>query len=328
MHRIASPQNIIGIGLTLALLASDVLAAIPPLSDADLQQNADTIVKGAVTRIRTRQISDEPGFTDTDYYIDLQTTEVIKGNVQVGQKITVKGWQPKDRPDGWVGPQGQNEIPAAGDKVEVFCSGTIDFAFRRQGGGSETAHRLLDPNGLRVMPKLPPEFLGRWQFVRRRENETITTTLQLYPDGGYDESHRVETGQFGKSSIARGSARSGDDRVILDENRTLMMLRDGRLLLEGGHELMLFVKKPDDSLIEIPLPPGAKPVEPAISERAREFTKLIGMTVKELPNGDLKVLTVDPAGKAAQRGIRAGKTLFDWSFQKSELGSFWTTRFR
>jgi hypothetical protein len=59
----------------------------------------------------------------------------------------------------------------------------------------------------------------------------------------------------------------------------------------------------------------SKPNKPTLSKRALEFARFTGMTIELLPNGDLKVIEVDPQGGATKKGIRSGNVISKWTYE-------------
>jgi|GEM_PF-1020057 len=124
----------------LAVFARPALAELPPLSQAALEQQSSLIVTGKVVQVFTaQQQKQSPEFVDTLYAIELDVTDVAKGEgVKPGQHLFVRTWKSSRRPFGWAGPGGQSVIPKPGQTVTVYAAD--------KDGVSE----ILIPNGLKV----------------------------------------------------------------------------------------------------------------------------------------------------------------------------------
>ena len=117
------------------LLVLPVWAALPPQSPEDLKAEADLVVTATVTDVSKRSVELEAGYTNTVYEVDLKVDKVEKGKM-TGSALLVTCWTPENRPEGWVGPQGQNEIPKSKERGR--------FYLRDVGEG---AYEILEPNG-------------------------------------------------------------------------------------------------------------------------------------------------------------------------------------
>lgn len=120
--------------LLLLLLIVPVWAAIAPLSPEDLQATADVIVVGQVEKIERRVVDLDCG-KNSVYELDVLVRKVEKGKV-TGDYLLATCWQPDERPEGWAGHQGQNDIPSQGSEIRLFL---------RDAG--EGAFEILEPNG-------------------------------------------------------------------------------------------------------------------------------------------------------------------------------------
>ena len=120
--------------LLLLLLMLPVWAAVPPLSSEERTEDADLIVVGLVEKIETRAVELDYG-KNTVYELDVLVRKVEKGKM-TGQRLLVTCWQPLERPAGWAGPQGQNEIPSQDAVIRLYL---------RDAG--EGAYEILEPNG-------------------------------------------------------------------------------------------------------------------------------------------------------------------------------------
>lgn len=117
------------------LLIVPVWAAIPPMSPEDLQSTADVVLVATVEKVTTRSVELAPDTHNTVYEIDLKVEKVEKGKI-TGKAVLATCWQPEMRPQGWAGPQGQNEIPTAKARGRFYL---------RDAG--EGAYEILEPNG-------------------------------------------------------------------------------------------------------------------------------------------------------------------------------------
>ncbi|HVF85543.1 MAG TPA: hypothetical protein VM821_06155, partial [Abditibacteriaceae bacterium] len=64
-----------------------------------------------------------------------------KGRLRRGQTLTVHYWRLKERPEGWVGPVGQNTLPQSGQRGTFFL---------KRGASTRSPYELLQPNGWEV----------------------------------------------------------------------------------------------------------------------------------------------------------------------------------
>ena len=74
--------------------------------------------------------------TNFVYALNFRVDGREKGSLRPGLTLTIDCKQTGKRPDGWAGPQGQNDIPGRGQKVRVYLRETPEGRFR-----------LLEPNG-------------------------------------------------------------------------------------------------------------------------------------------------------------------------------------
>lgn len=116
------------------LLGGPAWAALPPQSAAELRKEANNVITGTVARIDSRVIQREVG-SDRVYTLTLMIDAQSKGSLS-SDSIRIECWKPFQRPEGWVGPQGQNEIPKEKQKIRVYLK-------RGPGGTME----MLQPNG-------------------------------------------------------------------------------------------------------------------------------------------------------------------------------------
>ena len=58
---------------------------------------------------------------------------------RVATKAHIVYWKPAKRPQGWVGPQGQNSHPEVGDEIIAYC--------KRKDRDEKDTYHLIEPNG-------------------------------------------------------------------------------------------------------------------------------------------------------------------------------------
>lgn len=109
-------------------------AALPPLSAEERRDQASEIVSGTIMNVK-ETVQEVPGGDDRVYQLNVRVDEVKKGMLRPGLTITAICHQTGRRPEGWAGPQGQNEIPAEKSKVRLFMREQDNQFF------------LLEPNG-------------------------------------------------------------------------------------------------------------------------------------------------------------------------------------
>jgi hypothetical protein len=129
--------------LLLAALAGTAWAALPPRSDAELWDDSELIVSGRILNIYQATVPAPVG-TNHSYVATVAIDSVEKGaGVDVGDLLYVHYWQAAQRPAGWAGPVGQNQLPAAGNDVRLYLQ-------RRW-----KHYELLEPNGWKLLPGHP-----------------------------------------------------------------------------------------------------------------------------------------------------------------------------
>lgn len=121
--------------LLLLGLALPALCALPPLSSKELKKESKHIVIGYVQSVTETVVAASDG-KDTLYKLEVKIQKRLKGSLKSGSIVTIECRQTKERPDGWAGPQGQNEIPELGTFVQLFIRDTADGRLE-----------LLEPNG-------------------------------------------------------------------------------------------------------------------------------------------------------------------------------------
>ncbi|MEW6279250.1 MAG: hypothetical protein AB1758_11540 [Candidatus Eremiobacterota bacterium] len=119
----------------LVLLGAAAYAALPPLSPAQQLEQASDVVTGRVLDVSSR-IQKVPGGSDRVFQAHVEVAVVEKGSTRPGDTLEVRFRQTHRRPDGWAGPQGQNEALEEDTRVKLFLL--------RQDGGH---YYMLEPNG-------------------------------------------------------------------------------------------------------------------------------------------------------------------------------------
>ena len=126
------------------------LAAVAPLSPAELKKQASHVVTGSVVEVtsktRKSQVERAIGIhRDLIHTIRIKVEKVSKGDgVKVGSEIEIVAWQPSTRIPPLPGHQGHGSIPQKGDKAT--------FYLRAKG---EKQFEPLLPNGIELI-KLKP----------------------------------------------------------------------------------------------------------------------------------------------------------------------------
>lgn len=117
--------------VSLALIAR---AALPPQSQEELSQQSTDIVLATVMNVKS-SVQEVPGGDDRLFELNIRVDDVKKGSLRPGLTLTVIARQTGQRPEGWAGPQGQNEIPAEKSRVRLYLREDKNQFF------------LLEPNG-------------------------------------------------------------------------------------------------------------------------------------------------------------------------------------
>ena len=129
---------------SLAIFAA--LAAVAPLSPAELKKRASHIVTGMVVGIdsKTQKSAIETAVgvhRDKVYTIEIKVEKVSKGaGIEVGDQIKVFAWRPSTRIPPLPGPQGHSSIPKKGDRAT--------FHLRTD---AEDQFTPLVPNGIQLI---------------------------------------------------------------------------------------------------------------------------------------------------------------------------------
>jgi len=125
--------------LSLATLA---LAALPPLPESVLRQDANEVVVGTVISVVTTEERRDQHWADQLYEIKVAVQTVEKGvGVQPGLPVISHGRRVLERPPGWVGPVGVYAIEGAKAGVKLRL-----YLYDDQGKMD-----VMTPNGLEVL---------------------------------------------------------------------------------------------------------------------------------------------------------------------------------
>lgn len=129
----------------IALLATGVFAAIPPLHESERASMATDIVEGDVLLVEWKLVnSDNPtgkhNFMDWHITAKVRVRKVLKssGSDAMQNEILVKYWKQARRPSGWTGDQGQNKHLYQGVTAKLFMQ--VDSEDPKM-------FQLLRPNG-------------------------------------------------------------------------------------------------------------------------------------------------------------------------------------
>ena len=142
-------KQLIGIVTVFALGVVDLQAAKVPMSQKELEKEANHIVSGKVisvtTKVQKSKVERALGLhRDRVYTIKLKVTSVSKGTgVKVGQEILIEAWQPSTRIPPLPGLQGHEPIPEKGDTVKMHLLKNK----------KEKAYQPLLPNGIEIIKK-------------------------------------------------------------------------------------------------------------------------------------------------------------------------------
>ncbi|MDF1789726.1 MAG: hypothetical protein P1U82_27945 [Verrucomicrobiales bacterium] len=135
----------------VSIATFSALAAVAPLSPAELKKQAIHIVTGSVVEVTSKtqksEIEKAKGIhRDRIYTIKIKVETVSKGvGVKVGSEIEVLAWRPSTRIPPLPGPQGHGSIPQKGDKATFYL----------QAKGKKQFEPLL-PNGIELGRVLKP----------------------------------------------------------------------------------------------------------------------------------------------------------------------------
>ena len=119
-------KQLLGIVTVFVLGIVDLQAAKVPMSQKELEKEANHIVSGKVisvtAKVQKSKIERALGLhRDKMYTIKLKVASVSKGaGVKVGQEILIGAWQPSTRIPPVPGLQGHEPIPEKGDTVKMY----------------------------------------------------------------------------------------------------------------------------------------------------------------------------------------------------------------
>ena len=126
------------------------LAAVAPLSPAELEKQASHVVTGSVVEVTSKtqksEIEKAKGIhRDRIHTIRIKVETVSKGaSIKVGSEIEIFAWQPSTRIPPLPGPQGHGSIPQKGDSA-IFYLRT----------NSKRQFAPLLPNGIELIKPKP-----------------------------------------------------------------------------------------------------------------------------------------------------------------------------
>ena len=142
-------KQLLGIVTVFVLGIVDLQAAKVPMSQKELEKEANHIVSGKVisvtSKVQKSKIERALGLhRDKVYTIKLKVASVSKGTgVKVGQEILIGAWQPSTRIPPVPGLQGHEPIPEKGDAVKMYLLKNK----------KAKAYEPLLPNGIEITKK-------------------------------------------------------------------------------------------------------------------------------------------------------------------------------
>ncbi len=116
------------------LCSSSAWAALPPLDTQAQRNQASEVVVGTALNVKS-ELEEVKNGKDRVFRVDFRVHGVEKGTLRSGLLIKVLFRQTAERPEGWVGPQGQNRALTEDAKARLFLR-EVDGEFW-----------LLSPNG-------------------------------------------------------------------------------------------------------------------------------------------------------------------------------------
>lgn len=125
--------------LLVSFLSGPTTAAVPPLPRDRLVEESTDIVTGTVLEVTSKMQIMARG-KDRVYHVKFYAEAVEKGPLTSPHIFTIAFRQTAERPEGWVGPQGQNEVLKVHDRVRLFL-------VQRMG-----RYELVRPNGWEPSP--------------------------------------------------------------------------------------------------------------------------------------------------------------------------------
>ena len=142
-------KQLLGIVTVFVLGIVDLQAAKVPMSQKELEKEANHIVSGMVmsvtAKVQKSKVERALGLhRDKVYTIKLKVASVSKGTgVKVGQEILIGAWQPSTRIPPVPGLQGHEPIPEKGDTVKMYLLKNK----------KAKAYEPLLPNGIEITKK-------------------------------------------------------------------------------------------------------------------------------------------------------------------------------
>ena len=142
-------KQLLGIVTVFVLGIVDLQAAKVPMSQKELEKEANHIVWGKVISVtaKVQKSKTERALglhRDKVYTIKLKVASVSKGTgVKVGQEILIEAWQPSTRIPPVPGLQGHEPIPEKGDTVKMYLLKNK----------KAKAYEPLLPNGIEITKK-------------------------------------------------------------------------------------------------------------------------------------------------------------------------------
>lgn len=131
-----SLKNIPYLVVLLFLLAAPAWAALPPLDDAERQNESSEVFRGRIVAIYSRKRILDKERSDTEMVLEIEVESSVKGVFTPGMRVFVKCWEADQRPEGWVGDGGQRPWPR---------EGATGLFFAKESG--KGVYHLLHPNG-------------------------------------------------------------------------------------------------------------------------------------------------------------------------------------
>ena len=142
-------KKLLGIVTVFVLGIVDLQAAKVPMSQKELEKEANHIVSGKVISVtaKVQKSKIERAFglhRDKVYTIKLKVASVSKGTgVKVGQEILIGAWQPSTCIPPVPGLQGHEPVPEKGDTVKMYLLKNK----------KAKAYEPLLPNGIEITKK-------------------------------------------------------------------------------------------------------------------------------------------------------------------------------
>ncbi len=185
--------------LLLFCLARIAWGALPPLTQQELDEGSTDIVVATVLNVKTG-IQEVPGGDDRVYELSIRVEEVRKGTLRAGLTLPVIARQTGRRPEGWAGPQGQNEIPGEKSNVRLYLreeqnrffsarAQRVEPSLRGDGTFSSWTCPRVRPTFVEAPPRAQPGRLSRsscsssaeFSAVGRSFHQRWVSRHQSYP---------------------------------------------------------------------------------------------------------------------------------------------------